>query len=52
MDIDIYRQKPLRVHNFMAGIPLRTLERVELPGGREGMTIEEIEKIITPLLKS
>jgi Protein of unknown function (DUF2867) len=46
MDIDVYRQKPLRVHSFLAGIPLRTLERVELLGGREGMTIEEISGVV------
>jgi hypothetical protein len=46
MDIDVYRQKPLRVHSFLAGVPLRTLERVELPAGREGMTIEEISGVV------
>jgi len=46
MYTEAYGQKPLRVHSFMAGIPLRTLERVELPGGREGMTIEEISGVV------
>lgn len=46
MDKEVYRQKPLRVHIVLAGIPLRTLERVELPGGREGMTIEEISGVV------
>jgi hypothetical protein len=46
MNMDVYRQKPLRVHSFLAGIPLRTLERVELTGGREGMTIEEISGVV------
>jgi hypothetical protein len=46
MNIDLYRQKPLRVHSFLSGVPLRTLERVELPGGREGMTIEEISGVV------
>jgi hypothetical protein len=46
MDIDVYRQNPLRVHSFLSGVPLRTLERVELPGGREGMTIEEISGVV------
>ena len=46
MDMDVYRQKPLRVHSFLAGIPLRTLERVDLPGGHEGMTIEEISGVV------
>jgi hypothetical protein len=42
----MYRQKPLRVHSFLTDIPLRTLERVELSGGREGMTIEEISGVV------
>lgn len=46
MNVEAYRQKPLRVHSFLAGIPLRTLERVELPGGREGMTIQEISDVV------
>jgi hypothetical protein len=46
MKVEAYRQKPLRVHSFLAGIPLRTLERVELPGGREGMTIQEISDVV------
>jgi hypothetical protein len=46
MNMDVYRQKPLRVHSFLAGVPLRTLERVELPGGREGITIEEIGGVV------
>jgi hypothetical protein len=46
MNAKVYRQKPLRAHNFLAGVPLRTLERVELPGGREGMTIEEISRVV------
>jgi uncharacterized protein DUF2867 len=46
MNMDVYRQKPLRVHSLLAGVPLRTLERVELPGGREGMTIEQISGVV------
>jgi hypothetical protein len=45
MDIEIFRRKSLRVHSFLADIPLRTLERLELPGGREGMTIGEISDV-------
>jgi len=43
---DGFRQKPLRVHSFLAGVPLRTLSRVDLPGGRERMTIAEISAIV------
>jgi uncharacterized protein DUF2867 len=46
MNVEAYRQKPLRVHSFLAGIPLRTLEQAELPGGREGMTIQEISDMV------
>jgi uncharacterized protein DUF2867 len=46
MNVEAYRQKPLRVHSFLAGIPLRTLEQVELPGGRVGMTIQEISDVV------
>jgi hypothetical protein len=45
MDAETYEQKSLRVHSFLAGVPLRTLERVELPGGRDGMTLEEISRV-------
>lgn len=41
-----FRRKPLRVHSFLPNIPLRTLERVELPGGRAGMTLKEISDVI------
>jgi uncharacterized protein DUF2867 len=44
--IDEFRQKPLRVHSFLAGVPLRTLTRVDLPGGRDGMTLPEIDALV------
>jgi hypothetical protein len=46
MNVEVFRQKPLRVHSFLDGVPLRTLERVELPEGNEGMTIEEINGVV------
>jgi hypothetical protein len=46
MNVEVFRHRPLLVHSFLAGIPLRTLERVELPGGSEGMTIEEISGVV------
>jgi hypothetical protein len=46
MDVEMFRQKSLRAHSFLACIPLRTLERVELPGGREGMTLGEISGVV------
>jgi uncharacterized protein DUF2867 len=44
--VDDFQQKPLRVHSFLTGVPLRTLARVDLPGGREGMTLPEIDAVV------
>jgi uncharacterized protein DUF2867 len=44
--VEEFRQRPLRVHSFLADVPLRTLERVELCGGRPGMTLKEINAVI------
>jgi len=41
-----YERKPLRAHSFLTGVPLRTLLRVDLPGGNEGMTLPEISAIV------
>lgn len=43
---DGFRQMPLRAHSLLAGIPLRTLSRIDLPGGRQGMTIAEISAMV------
>ena len=45
MKVDEYKRRPWRAHTFLAGVPLRTLERIDLQGGREGMKIEEISAI-------
>ncbi|MCI0391433.1 MAG: DUF2867 domain-containing protein [Acidobacteria bacterium] len=44
--VDEFEQKPLRAHSLLFGIPLRTLSRIDLPGGREGMTLPEISAIV------
>src|SRR5262245_10050773 len=41
-----FKRLQLRVHSFLAGVPLRTLYRRDLPGGREGMTLPEIKRVI------
>jgi len=46
MKTEEFMQKPLRARTLLAGIPIKTLERVELPGGREGMMLQEISDII------
>src|SRR5215218_5563950 len=37
-----FKRRPWRAHTFLADVPLRTLERIDLLGGREGMKVEEI----------
>jgi hypothetical protein len=46
MNTDEFRQKRLRVHSFLHDVPLRTLSRVDLPGGRVGMTLQEIMAVV------
>jgi hypothetical protein len=40
-----FKRRPWRAHTFLAGVPLRTLEPIDLQGGRDGMTVEEIGAI-------
>src|SRR5262245_33911357 len=42
MKVEEFKQIPLRAHSFLAGIPLHSLDCIELPGGIAGMTIEQI----------
>lgn len=46
LHLEEFEQAPFRVHKFLRGIPLHSLDRVELPGGRPGMTLPEISEII------
>lgn len=46
MKVEEFNVKPLRVHSFLAGIPLHSLDRVELPGGRAGMTLQQISDVV------
>jgi hypothetical protein len=41
-----WKKIPLRVHTLLAGIPIRTLEYIELPGGRKGMILPEISDVV------
>lgn len=40
-----FRQLPLRVHSLLAEVPMHSLSRVDLPGGRAGMTLSDINHI-------
>jgi hypothetical protein len=41
-----YGRLPLRAHQFLKGVPLRTVDPIELPGGNDSMGLEEISKIV------
>jgi hypothetical protein len=41
-----YRQRSLRVHRFLDGVPMHSLDVVELPGGAAGMDLAEISGVI------
>jgi hypothetical protein len=44
-NIERFNSLPLKAHDFLAGIPLHSLDYVELPGGREPMTIADIYRV-------
>jgi hypothetical protein len=41
-----FRQKSLRVHSFLSGVPIHSLDDMELPGGNAGMTLQEISEVV------
>jgi hypothetical protein len=46
MNTEKFRDRRLRVHSFLAGIPMHSLDRIELPGGPAGMGLEQIGEIV------
>ncbi|MEP7273814.1 MAG: hypothetical protein ABI882_20105, partial [Acidobacteriota bacterium] len=44
--MESFTSKPLRVHSFLVGVPLNSLDWADLPGGRPGLTIRAISEII------
>lgn len=44
--LEEFKQHSFRTHSFLTGIPLHSLDRVELPGGRKDMTISEISDAV------
>jgi hypothetical protein len=46
MKVEEFKQQPLRVHSFLAGVPMHSLDWVELPGARAGMNIAEISDVV------
>lgn len=45
-DKDHFEQMPLFAHKFLAGVPMTSLYRLDLPGGRIGMTVLEIKEAV------
>lgn len=45
-DLDLYRKLPLRAHSLLANVPLHDLWVIDLPGGREGMTMAEVNAVV------
>jgi hypothetical protein len=41
-----FRQRLLRVHGFLADVPMHSLDCLELPGGDAGMTLQEISDVV------
>src|SRR5712691_2371095 len=47
-----FERLPLRVHNFLAGVPLHDVWAVDLPRGRSGITLDEFSRTVSaPLCK-
>ena len=47
-DLREYRQLDLRAHSLLADIPLHDVWLLELDGGGEGRTIEDVRRCFTP----
>ena len=41
-----FEKLPLAAHEFLAGVPLHSLRRLDLPGGRKGMSILDIKEVL------
>jgi hypothetical protein len=41
-----YERLPLFAHDFLTGVPMTSLYRLDLPGGRRGMTVLEIKEAV------
>ena len=42
-----FERLPLRVHDFLAGVPLHDVWAVDLPPGRSGITLESYRIIVS-----
>lgn len=46
MNMKEFKQKPLRVHSFLAEVPIHSLDWIELPGGKAGMNLQQISEVV------
>jgi len=46
IDKNEFEQMPLEVHKFLRGIPIHSLTRLDLPGGKRGMTVLDIKETV------
>lgn len=47
-----YRRLPLRAHSLLAGVPLQDAWRVDLPGGGDARTMEDVRSVVESARKS
>src|ERR1700720_2678129 len=45
-----FERLPLRVHNFLAGVPLHDVWAVDLPRTRSGITLDEFSRVANACL--
>jgi hypothetical protein len=45
-EIELFERLPLRAHGLLEGVPLHDLWVMDLPGGRDGMSIAEVNDIV------
>lgn len=41
-----FKQKPLRVHRFLADVPLHDIWVIQLPGGGDGRTLADFQRLL------
>jgi hypothetical protein len=44
--VGLYQSLPLRAHGMLSGVPLHDVWMMDLPGGRDGMTMAEINDAV------
>jgi uncharacterized protein DUF2867 len=50
ISIQEFERLPLRVHDFLAGVPLHDVWAIDLPGGRSGITLDQFSRTASTCL--